>query len=112
MMRIASKRTQFTIALLCGLLSVPAVATTGIWTEESKNNAITVPLADLNLSNKVGVVKLYQRLKAAARQVCGSQDYRISGMQQSRLNKQCYLQALSSAVNEIDSDLLREIHTS
>ena len=112
MIRNASKRTQFTIALLCGLLSVPAVATTGFWMEESKNNAITVPLADLNLSDEVGVVRLYQRLKTAARQVCGSQDYRISGLQQSRLNKQCYSQALDSAVNEIDSDLLREIHTS
>jgi len=70
-----------------------------------------VPIADLNLSNEVGAVKLYQRLKAAAREVCGSQDHRISGLQQSRLNKQCYSQALNSAVDKIDSDLLREIHT-
>jgi UrcA family protein len=113
MMMNVSKPARFTLALLFGLLTVPAVATTGIVSDKSDDFSIKVPVADLNLSNKNGVEKLYQRLQTAARQICGSRDYRTAGsLRQSRLNQQCYVEALDSAVNEIDDRILTEIHTS
>jgi len=108
-----SMSARFTLALLCGLLTVPAVATKEIVSDKADDFAITVPVADINLSNKYGVEKLYQRLQTAARQICGSRDARTAGsLHQSRLNQQCYVEALDSAVNEIDNRILTEIHTS
>ena len=113
MMKKATKHTRFTIALICGVLSVPAIATTEIVSDKSDDFAITVPAADLNLSSKDGVEKLYQRLKTAAREICGSQDYRTAGsFKQSRLNQTCYTDALDSAVNKVGNNTLTEMHTS
>ena len=107
------KHMSFTVALLCGLLSLPAVATTGILAEKSGDFTVTVPAADLNLSDQQGVEKLYRRLKSAARQICGSHSLRGAGsLELSRLNKQCYQEALDSAVLKVDNDKLTELHTS
>jgi len=35
--------------------------------------SVTVQFADLNLDSKAGIVTLYQRIKGAARRVCGDQ---------------------------------------
>ncbi|MEM8767259.1 MAG: UrcA family protein [Pseudomonadota bacterium] len=108
-----NKHISFSIALLCGVLSLPAVATTGILSDNSREIAVTVPAADLNLSEQKGVEKLYQRLKSAARQICGSQSIRGAGsLELSRMNKQCYLEALDSAVHKVDNDKLTLLHTS
>jgi len=108
----SSTRTRLTMALLCGILSAPSIATAGPLTHESSENAVKVPFADLNLSHGEEVVELYQRLQMAAREVCGSQNYRVAGsLSQQALNKQCYAQALSSAVQEIDNAQLRKLHT-
>ena len=108
----SSKRNRLTMALLCGVLSAPTVVTAGMWTHESNENAVKVPLGDLNLSDSEGLVELYQRLQTAARQVCGSQNYRIAGsLKQIQLNKQCYVQALNNAVQTIDNAQLSNLHT-
>lgn len=105
-------RTRLAMALLCGVLSAPTIATAGLLTHESNEPAVEVPLTDLNLSHSEGVVELYQRLQAAARQVCGSQDFRIVGsLKIVHLHKQCYGQALNTAVQTIDNPQLSELHT-
>jgi UrcA family protein len=107
------QHTQFTIAILCGVLSMSALATTGIVSDKSGDYAVRVPAGDLNLSNKIGAETLYQRMKSAARQICGPQEYRTTGsLARSRMNLQCYQQALDSAVNKVDNEQLTEIHTS
>ncbi len=107
------KTTTFAIALLCGVLSLPAVATMGSVADASGDIAVTVPAADLNLGDEQGVEKLYQRLKAAAREICGPQSHQTAGsLRLSKINKQCYHQALEGAVNRVKNDKLTELHTS
>ena len=108
----STTRTRLVMALFCGVLTAPTIATAGLLTQESNEIAVKVPLTHLNLSHREGVVELYQRLQAAARQVCGSQDFRITGsLKMVQLHKQCYVQALNNAVQTIDNPQLSEIHT-
>jgi UrcA family protein len=109
----ATKHARFTLALLCGLMSASAVATTETRTDGADDITVRVPLTDINLSNQAGVETLYQRLQSAARQICGPQQYKAAGsLRQVKLNQQCYVKALDRAVSEAGNELLTKIHTS
>ena len=54
--------------------------------------------ADLDLNDAEGRETLDYRVRAAAREVCGSTDYRITGsVSQANENKECAERAIASA---------------
>ena len=69
---------------------------------------VTVDFSDLDVARGAGVEILYQRLRSAAKAVCGSKDMRdLSGMQECR---KCYDSALDRAVKNVDNERLNQIH--
>ena len=72
--------------------------------------AVVVNFSDLDVARGSGVETLYQRLRTAAKTVCGTRDFRnITAAQEWRA---CYKQALDGAVEKVDNDLLDELHNS
>jgi UrcA family protein len=72
--------------------------------------SVAVRYDDLNLSTTDGVNKLYQRISAAARQVCPdvySRDPHVSMAAQ-----HCQAAAVAKAVNEVHSSSLAMLHAS
>jgi len=73
-----------------------------------ETRTITVTYGDLDLSKTAGIEKLYQRLKVAARNVCGSRDVRdLNAVQDWR---RCYRSALAGAVRDVGNTRLSALH--
>lgn len=74
--------------------------------------AVKVEYADLNIQNEAGARVLYQRLKDAAEEVCGLERYHKERFT-SRFSdaRECYSETLTQAVNRINSDALKDIHS-
>ncbi len=76
----------------------------------------SVSYADLNLESEEGVRVLYRRLKRASRELCSATPPRIAGSlpnihhSSNGLERQCYLEALSYAVDNFDNDDLTRLH--
>ncbi|NKB39393.1 MAG: UrcA family protein [Gammaproteobacteria bacterium] len=104
-------RKQF-IALALGVaISVPAISTAATMTSANNDiNPITVSFADLNLSQDKGVETLYSRLKAGAKQSCGTVSARQLNL--FRSTKECAETALTDAVDSIGNKKLTELHSS
>jgi UrcA family protein len=84
-------------------LAIPAYA-------EGRIPQATIDYQDLNLTRGKDVQRLYSRLKHAAKQVCASWDGR---QQYERTQfRQCYDEALTNAVGEIDVPQLSALHQS
>lgn len=93
-------------------LSAPAMASVGE-SNDLGGVSISVSYADLNLENEDGALSLYRRLKQASKRVCDFRGLNIAGsVSQMATTRQCYLNALSSAVEKIDNDLVTELHNS
>ena len=61
----------------------------------------TVSYADLDLSKAAGREALERRISHAARNVCGSANYRQAGsLRRATPNRACYQRALSSALSQ------------
>lgn len=74
-------------------------------------NSITVSYADLNIESAEGARVLYTRLKRASREACDVHTLTVAGSVRRVAQAQaCYREALSEAVEEIDSDALTKIH--
>ena len=74
--------------------------------------AVKVQYADLNIHNEAGARVLYERLKSAAEEVCGLDGYqRDRFLSRFKTAKECYADTLTQAVNRIDSDALKDIHS-
>ena len=64
----------------------------------------TVSYDDLDLSSSQGQESLYYRVSAAARSVCGSSDYRITGhLATAAENEACYERAVNEALSQINA---------
>ena len=73
--------------------------------------SVTVPYGDLNINNEKGVAVLYRRLQAASESVCGIQlAWKQKCMRCMRIARDCYEDALSSAVDAVGSELLLALH--
>ena len=68
--------------------------------------SITVQFADLNLDHKAGAAKLYFRIRAAAKRVCGEQaNERLVAKQTYAI---CVKRAVSAAITRIDRPMLSD----
>jgi UrcA family protein len=70
--------------------------------------SVTVRYTDLNLNTAAGVDALYARLRDAANAVCGHHAGRALVDVVAR--RDCYGQALSAAVNSVQSSTLQTLH--
>lgn len=68
----------------------------------------TVMYSDLNLANPQGVERLYQRIAAAAQQVCDSRQGRT--LQTQTLDSICTKQSIARAVAAVGQPVLTSLH--
>ena len=94
------------------VLSIPAIASVGD-KNELKGVSVKVSYADLNLEKEEGAKILYRRLKRASKHVCDVSNLYIAGsLNRIAVTRRCYREALSTAVEKIDNELVTNIHNS
>ncbi len=98
--------TSFMATIVFVALGAPAVASVG-------SESIKVSYADLNLEEEDGALSLYRRLKQASKLACDYRGLNIAGsVDRMAETRQCYLAALSGAVERIDNEMLTKLHNS
>jgi len=94
----------------CAILPLSAF---GAISGDVEDAAVKVSYADLNINNEAGARVLYSRLQQASREVCGVRTFvehgSLGAVSEAR---QCYNNALESAVSKVGSEILSEIHAS
>lgn len=108
-------KTQKLITGLVATVAIFALGAPAIASADDANKiqgkAVKVSYADLNLSKEEGAKALYRRLQQASKDACDVNRVKDEGSAQRMSEaKRCYHIALSSAVAEIDSELLTQIH--
>ena len=94
------------------VLAAPAIASADA-KSDLQGVSVKVSYADLNVEKQAGAKALYRRLQQASRQACDYQSLRDAGsLRRAMLTKKCYRESLSSAVEELDNDLVSQIHNS
>ena len=93
------------------VLGGPAVVLAHTPGDFFQDGNVAVSYKDLNLESEQGARVLYRRLQNASKDVCGVTHWNIA-VAVGRITKarQCYSDALSNAVAEIDNDDLTRIH--
>ncbi len=80
---------------------------------ELKGISVKVSYADLNLEKQEGARALYRRLQQASKQACDFRGFNIGGsVVRFAAMRRCYREALSAAVEQIDNELVTNIHNS
>jgi UrcA family protein len=74
--------------------------------ETNELRQVRVQYSELDLSREAGASALYRRLERAAAKVCEERPW----MRSKQIDKECYQRALTSAVVEINSPLVSQIH--
>ena len=93
-------------------LGAPTFASTGA-KSDPQGVSVKVSFADLNLEKQEGAKVLYRRLQHASKQACGFRELKVGGsLNRMSEAQRCYREALSAAVEKIDSDLVTQIHNS
>ena len=77
---------------------------------EESDNTIRVTFGELDVSQQEGVEVLYQRIRTAARKVCGANDYRIRSLGIQRTAKKCFNNAVDNTVDKIGNSALETLH--
>ena len=72
-----------------------------------ETNGLTVRYSDLNLNSAAGAKVLYQRIRAAAKQVCGDIDDRQLG--RAAAAKACLDQAIENSVRAVNNVQLTHV---
>jgi UrcA family protein len=81
----------------------------GASAEQPQVTQVTVGYSDLDLSKPAGAQTLYQRIKSAAAQVCGSRGH-YTRLESRKLWRDCYDGAVANAVAQIDRPSLTALH--
>lgn len=93
-------------------LALPVVAS-GASPSHIDDAAVKVSYADLNIENAAGAKILYARLQRASQEVCGIGSHTVvRSLTETRKARACYEEALATAVERVDSDTLKDIHSS
>ena len=90
------------LAFGCGALSIAA--------DRSDVPQVVVKFGDLNLSNRQGAATLYNRIVAAAYEVCGSFDTDIRALASYRKLDACVHKAIADAVTKVGQPELFAVH--
>jgi UrcA family protein len=88
-------------ALACACVASPVFASTA--PADSASEKVTY--RDLNIGTPSGAATLYQRIRAAARDVCGEEG---RGLDEQRAWRSCYHTAVSEAVAQVNNPLLTQ----
>ena len=103
---------SFMAAIIVIALGAPAVASAD-GKSDLQGVSVKVTYSDLNMEKQEAAATLYRRLQHASRQACGVTGLRNAGsVQLLAKTKACYRETLTAAVQEIDNDLLSQIHNS
>ncbi len=93
-------------------LGAPTIASADAG-NQLKGVSVKVSYADLNLEKQEGAKALYRRLQQASKQACDYRGLKVAGsIRRMTETQQCYREALTEAVAEIDNELVTEIHNS
>jgi UrcA family protein len=100
--------------LACSLASLTALALAGSALAQERQDmsvkSMTVHFGDLNMSTTAGATALYQRIRGAARMVCGAEDAYERGLYARLYWHRCYESAVNDAVDKVHSPLLEAVH--
>jgi UrcA family protein len=98
--------------VLFGLVitAIPAVTSAADSITLSGQNAITVKFSDLDLSKVEGARALYQRIRTAARNVCGQTAGRQEVLEVRMARNSCVKTAIADAVKSIDNEQLNALY--
>ena len=109
-----AKRGSFVAATaLIVALGMPAIGSAALEDNAAEQYEVNVSFSDLDLTQDSGVSTLYQRLRVAATQACGSTSVsELGSIQRAGANKQCFDSFLSKAVSQIGNDKLARFHSS
>ena len=109
-MKLTKLYQCFIAATVAFALGFPVIASAAD-ENDIKVRTVKVSYADLDLKKPEGAKALYRRLQKASRQACDVRPPREVGSAK-RVNeaKKCYSVALKAAVDEVDSELLSQIH--
>ena len=100
-----------TVAVIA-VLGVPAIASASD-RDELKGASVKVSYADLKAKTEKDALLLYRRLKQASKQVCDYRRLSVAGSARRMAElEQCYREALSVAVKQVDNELVTNIHKS
>ncbi|MGN6453488.1 MAG: UrcA family protein [Steroidobacteraceae bacterium] len=100
-MKSAVRRT---LAAVC-MASVCALASAG---SPAQSPQRTVRFADLDINHPAGAAVLYQRIRAAAREVCRPTSERDLAV--AELTRSCVQDAIARAVTEVNAPKLSQYH--
>ena len=104
------RKTSLALLLALGA-TLPAVGLAAASTN-TERASVKVSYADLNIHSEAGAKALYARLKSASERVCDVGSFWEHGsITKFRDAKMCYVEVLSQAVENIDSDALSKIHS-
>jgi len=93
-------------------LGAPTIASAGD-RSDLKGVSAKVTYADLNVENEKDANILYRRLKQASKRVCDHRRLSIAGSaRRMQEMERCYREALSVAVERVNSELVTKIHNS
>ncbi len=76
----------------------------------SKEDGVAVHYSESDLTRPQGALKLYRRIKVAARTACDQYDSIEPARRE--IYRRCYLTAVDNAVRKVGADTLTEIHLS
>ncbi len=74
---------------------------------ESATRSVTVDFSDLDVTGDAGATALYQRLRNAAKAVCGNRDMR--NLSDSQAWRNCYREALDGAIEKVGVERLTKL---
>lgn len=111
-MKSATSKFVLAATLLAGVSSLatgsPSLAAGREAAGKGASRSVAVRYGDLDLTRPAGIEVLYDRLRSAARRVCGTADNR--DVRDSLAVRQCYRDSLDRAVAQVDRAELSARH--
>ena len=109
-MKTSNQATRLTNLLAAAAVALAGTAQAGEFSGETTTTRVqytaqkSVNYADLDLSSEEGRDALAGRISEAARDVCGSVDYRMTGsLKTASRNRRCAIDAFADAMSRVSS---------
>lgn len=103
-------KTAKTLQLLGACLALSCSATVlAAGSPQVDRVSVKVPFYDLDVQSYEGAKTLYSRLQRASRRACDLRG--ATTLREMSDARRCYAQSLSAAVDEVDSSMLRMLHS-